>query len=268
MNYEFGVAEEPAASLSVCIRSAWHVSADDSYDVPRQAPSPHGLVACWTLEGEGWLRTWSGKTFVLPPNSLLVIKNKEIIHYRCPQDAWHFWWFEFLASGTLPFPLDTPIPIAHEESDDPFMADILRLLHMKSPPSLALASASLARLLHLWIARCEVGFAPSPHRKVVDGVMQLMHKHSDGSLSIPQMAAAANLSQSRFRQVFHALTGHSPKQFYDELRLNKARELLRQGLVDVSQAADQLGFSSAFHFSKAFKSHFAHPPSTLLRKMK
>ena len=65
----------------------------------------------------------------------------------------------------------------------------------------------------------------------------------------------------RFRQVFAALTGQAPKRFYDGLRLEYGRGLLRLGIHKVADVAERLGFSSPFHFSRAFKKHFGKPPS-------
>ncbi len=268
MQTEFGIAGDAVSSLAVSVKSGWDVRADASYDVPRREPRPHGLVACRTTDGEGWLQSWTGRTFQLPPGSLLIVENKEIKHYRCPGSQWDFWWFEFSASGMLPFPTAVPVPVPLDSTDASTVAEILSLLQRTSPQAWALASASLSRLLHLWSARCEHGFAQSPHQDAIDKLIRLMHKHPDGSLTVPRMAVTAGLSQSRLRQVFHAATGIAPKRFYVELRLDKARELLRQGMTDVAGAADQFGFSSPFHFSKAFSARFGHPPSRVKPNVK
>ncbi len=79
--------------------------------------------------------------------------------------------------------------------------------------------------------------------------------------TVAQMACEAHMSERNFRLAFAAVTRQSPKRFYDRLRLRTAEELLRQGVYTVAQVGDRLGFSSPFHFSKAFKQCFGYPPS-------
>jgi transcriptional regulator GlxA family with amidase domain len=75
------------------------------------------------------------------------------------------------------------------------------------------------------------------------------------------MAHQACLSRRRFSQVFREVTGSSPKSYYDTLRLGMAKEMLRTTSLSLIQIAERFGFSSSFHFSKAFRHHFGVPPS-------
>ena len=70
------------------------------------------------------------------------------------------------------------------------------------------------------------------------------------------MAQAAHMSERTFRRAFEAETGQAPKPFYDRIRLSVADELLRQKAYNIIEVAFHLGFSSAGHFSKAFRRHF------------
>jgi len=69
------------------------------------------------------------------------------------------------------------------------------------------------------------------------------------------------MSERLFRDAFRDSTGESPKRFYDSLRLTMAHDLLRLGIHTVSEVAARLGYSSAFHLSKAYKQRFKIPPS-------
>ena len=75
------------------------------------------------------------------------------------------------------------------------------------------------------------------------------------------MARMAGLGERRFRHVFASATGQSPKRFHEGLRLEFGRQLLMAGRIKLDDVADRTGFSSAFHFSRAFKKKFGHPPS-------
>ena len=81
-------------------------------------------------------------------------------------------------------------------------------------------------------------------------------------ISIPSLAAHVGMSERAFRNAFQSVMDWSPKRYFDRLRLEKAAEILRQNRYSIGEIADQLGYSSPFHFSRAFRELFGLPPST------
>lgn len=67
------------------------------------------------------------------------------------------------------------------------------------------------------------------------------------------VASAVGLGGSHFRQAFRRECGVSPRTFHAEARLRRADDLLANTDLSTKEIADLLGFSSAFHFSHAFK---------------
>ena len=134
-------------------------------------------------------------------------------------------------------------------------------LRQNGPAFQARASARFTLLMHDWVARCpnEEPFQKH-HREAIQRVVNLMHSRLDTPFDVPALAQAAGLGERRFRQVFSLLTGKSPKRFYEELRLRKAADHLRFGAGNVSETADKFGYSSPFHFSKAFRNLFGVSP--------
>lgn len=68
-----------------------------------------------------------------------------------------------------------------------------------------------------------------------------------------QMAAFCNLSEAHLRRLFKSRTGVSPKAYQDQVRIEKARELLKNGF-SVRMVSEILGYSDPYHFSRRFKS--------------
>lgn len=58
---------------------------------------------------------------------------------------------------------------------------------------------------------------------------------------------------SKIRRDFKRITGQSPKQYLLNLKLDKAKELLTDTNLTISEVSYQVGFGSLFYFSKAFK---------------
>lgn len=82
---------------------------------------------------------------------------------------------------------------------------------------------------------------------------RLLTERCDQSFDAGIVAGAVGLGESHFRQAFRRECGVSPRTFHAEARLRRADDLLANTELSTKEIADLLGFSSAFHFSHAFK---------------
>lgn len=83
----------------------------------------------------------------------------------------------------------------------------------------------------------------------------------NNSLSLHQLAVLSGRSLSSFRRDFLAIYNMPPSQWIRQRRLEKARELLLNTTMTVTDVCYTLGFENLPHFSRLFKSYFGHPPS-------
>jgi AraC-like DNA-binding protein len=79
-------------------------------------------------------------------------------------------------------------------------------------------------------------------------------------LRVETLAADVQMSPSRFRLHFRALTAMSPLQFQKWLRLNEARRLMLSEGIDASSASFQVGYQSPSQFSREYGRLFGAPP--------
>ncbi len=84
-------------------------------------------------------------------------------------------------------------------------------------------------------------------------------------LSIGGAAAAAGLSERTLRRRFQEELGISWRDFLQEMRMNRAMELLGLERRSVGDTAREVGFSSAAAFTVAFSSHSGLSPSAFAR---
>jgi len=84
-------------------------------------------------------------------------------------------------------------------------------------------------------------------------------------LSIAQMAAAVNLSESWFSVVFKNTTGMTPHQWQLGRRVDRARELLAGTDLSVADIADRLDFSDQAHLTRAFRQLVGQTPASWRR---
>ena len=79
------------------------------------------------------------------------------------------------------------------------------------------------------------------------------------------MAKARHLQRQRhvdrqLERLFRRYLNRSPKRYYMELRLQKARNLLMQTDMSVINVALACGFASPSHFSKCYRAHYETTP--------
>lgn len=88
-----------------------------------------------------------------------------------------------------------------------------------------------------------------------------MEANTEVPLRLPEIAKSAGILQRQLERLFRDRMGMSASRFYIQLRLEKARRLLRNSSVSIFEIAVATGFTSAAHFSRAFRGQFGRPPS-------
>ena len=88
----------------------------------------------------------------------------------------------------------------------------------------------------------------------------LMREHFDKPLGLADYAALSGRSERSFRRDFRARFGESPKRWLVARRLERARELLRDGRLPVGDVAAAVGYASASHFIAVYKARYGETP--------
>lgn len=142
--------------------------------------------------------------------------------------------------------------------DDGEAADRVRALHaVFSRPSttlerqsryLALVSLLVSRHGEARVALRE----PRPEPRAVRRARDYMDEHAADNLSLAELASHVGLSAFHFVRVFRREVGMPPHAWHLEVRVRRARELLRRGTPPAIVAAE-LGFVDQSHLTREFK---------------
>ena len=97
------------------------------------------------------------------------------------------------------------------------------------------------------------------HPKLVS-IIEKMEDNLEDPLSPSFLAKQADLSTRQLERLFRRYLDRSPKRYYLELRLKKARSLLLQTDLSVINVALACGFSSPSHFSKCYRAFYGRTP--------
>ena len=91
-------------------------------------------------------------------------------------------------------------------------------------------------------------------------VIQLMEQNIEEPISPAVLAKTVGMSTRQLERLFRRYLNRSPKRYYMELRLQKARNLLMQTDMSVINVALACGFASPSHFSKCYRAHYETTP--------
>ncbi len=91
-------------------------------------------------------------------------------------------------------------------------------------------------------------------------VIQMMESNIEDPISPSTLAKDVGMSTRQLERLFRRYLNRSPKRYYMELRLQKARNLLMQTDMTVINVALACGFASPSHFSKCYRAHYNTTP--------
>ncbi|SIT14938.1 transcriptional regulator, AraC family with amidase-like domain [Roseivivax lentus] len=97
------------------------------------------------------------------------------------------------------------------------------------------------------------------HPKLAE-VIQRMEADIEEPISPAALARDVGMSTRQLERLFRRYLNRSPKRYYMELRLQKARNLLMQTDMSVINVALACGFTSPSHFSKCYRAHYETTP--------
>lgn len=101
-------------------------------------------------------------------------------------------------------------------------------------------------------------------RHILRQVVDYIHEHLDQDLTLAMLAAIARMSPSYFSRLFKLSTKLSPHQYVIQCRVDRAKQLLRQGELSIAEIAYRLGFTHQSHFSHHFKRLVGSSPKAFL----
>jgi AraC family transcriptional regulator len=93
-----------------------------------------------------------------------------------------------------------------------------------------------------------------------------MAEHLAEELNLSQMAAKAGLSKFHFHRLFKRATGVSPSHYQIDLRMNLARQLLRETKKSIMDVALDVGYANPSHFAKVFSRETGLTPTEYRRQ--
>lgn len=96
--------------------------------------------------------------------------------------------------------------------------------------------------------------------QIIDQAKKLIAGNLTEPFEVQKLAENLYVSYSWFRKSFKEQTGCSPTGYHLKLRLEKARELLKETELPIRKISEELGFKNQNHFSALFKRKTGQSP--------
>ena len=194
------------------------------------------------LSGEGVLIDKYGEHKV-SEGDFFVIREGEITTYRADsQNPWHYLWIATLGKRTEEL---NALPSVIRCSGE-LLGRIKRAVdENESNPNLY--SSFLFEILY------HTSKDKTKEDKLSEAKRYIKYNYMM-NISVESISALFGFERSYLYRLFKKRYGISVKQYIIDVRMDKAKELLKNGST-VAQAAELVGYSDEFAFSKAFKNH-------------
>lgn len=105
----------------------------------------------------------------------------------------------------------------------------------------------------------------NPSAALMNRALSIVERNYAKPLTDAVLAGELGLSTSHFRFLFRQATGQPFHKYLISFRLEKARQMLLEGHLPVSQVATRVGFAGLSHFSRAFAQRFSVSPTAVRR---
>jgi AraC-like DNA-binding protein len=205
------------------------------------------------------------------PARTLVFWEPTMSHFfGRPDRAWTHSWLMVRGTTatailrTAAIPALTPLPMA-DNAILPALEWIFQELERYQPPDILVLEHCL-QLLARSIRRELSGSRATQIPEHLSRVCRLIEARIIEPLTLNELANAANLSVSRFSQLFREHLGQSPMRYLEERRLQRAAYLLANQSLNIGEVASAVGYPDQLHFSRRFRARFGSSPSHYRRR--
>ncbi len=125
------------------------------------------------------------------------------------------------------------------------------------------------QILEELAAQSRSQYMDSSKYSLIEPAVLYIHEHyQTGGISVATLATLCGITPQYFHHLFSGCMGATPAKYIENLRLQRAKELLETGKYSVSGVLAMCGYENASNFTRSFHRLFGVTPSSLLPQKK
>jgi AraC family transcriptional regulator, arabinose operon regulatory protein len=224
----------------------------------------------YCVDGYGWFKIGDHKYKVGPNEFFILPQNVEHAYGSETKDPWTIYWMHF-GGNSLPALNTMPVIKQHFRPLHIKYNDSLILLFSKiysslelgfSTDNLLFSNMCLSHYLSLFIFNDKhFGVKDSNKEDIVDDAILFMQQHLDETINLQDLCDHVHYSPSRFSNLFRSKTGYAPIDYFIQMKMQKASQLLDFTDHPIKNVASAIGIDDPYYFSRRFTKTFGMSPT-------
>lgn len=266
--------ENELTSLLYITDIGYYPEATGHYIVRPKGADQNILIYC--VEGEGWLSINGVKQDVKKGGFFIIQATLPHAYGASEKKPWSIYWLHFTGEKSHLFKSLFNKVTYIDETSDPRHQDRLKLfeeifqnLEMGySKENLEYAS------LCLWHFIASFKFI-SQYREInklkntdiIQAAITFMQENLEKKLTLEDMANHVGYSPSHFGLIFREKTGQTPLNYFMQLKMQRACQMLAFTDIKIKEITAMLGFYDQYHFSKTFFKQLGETPTQYRKRV-
>lgn len=258
--WKFVSAAQFAKDNLLYIQEAGHFSCGDKYYTKRTGLNSFLIMV--TISGKGILE-YCDEKYEINPGTVMFIDCRRRQHYYTDSSTkkWEMSWVHFNGKSAQAYYKrfleknnNTPVAML---ADDNSLNEILENItetavnYAKSPENDIIAD----NLLNTLLKECVItsGAAKSAVPGSINRIAHYIRHNYRENISLDFLAKEFNISKYHLQRTFKEVIGTSPAKYLSNIRINRAKSLLRGTNLTVSEISERIGMETNY-FIQVFKS--------------
>jgi AraC family transcriptional regulator of arabinose operon len=220
------------------------------------------VILIYNVHGKGVISAGGLRQELLPDHFFIIPTGVPHAYYADDQDPWSIYWIHFAGSksrllsgpGLQPVPIERGPTSRINDRIDLFNEIFRNLERGFSIETLEYTNLCLNYLLASFTHLRQFRLVKEGKEKdPVSQSINFMLENLDRKLKLEEMADEVKLSVSHFSRIFTVRTGHSPIDYFIQLKIQRACRLLDNSGWSIAEVAREMGFEDQFYFSRLFR---------------
>ena len=208
-------------------------------------------------EGET-IYTSNGKSFLSDLNHMVILPKGCSYDWECTKSG-HFSIIEFESEPVFCEPIS--FTVKHGEK---FLKQFKELEYKRNLRNFMFEAESImdtyAIILSL-VRSASEAYIPNSKQKKLQLAIEYISQNYSKNITNDTLSAISGMSTGYFRKLFTQMMGVSPFAYTKQLRIEKAKEMLKSDYGTLTDVAHSLGYANLYDFSRDFKKHTGVAPS-------
>lgn len=257
----FNTIDPRSEPLFYSIGCCGHYYCEHGYKINRKYMD---CLLMMLIENGAMRLNYRGKKYTAQPNDIILLDGTFPQYYDTASYV-EFYWLHLSGANCMElcdYLTRSRGGVVHHAAGNSEMAEYIRRLVSQFATGQTIHDAEQSRLLYSVICGLIPGSRPedSDNTRPVQQAIQYIQAHLGEDLSLKQIAAEVHISPPHLTRLFRAELRHSPHEYVIQMRMNRAKHLLKTTALPIKAIAAEVGYGSESSFTGAFTERIGISP--------